>query len=51
MRGLSGAHAEKIDMLDQMMQTYPTSGLMASALLEKAESLLALNRSDEALGV
>lgn len=51
MRGLSGAHAEKIDMLDQMMQSYPTSGLMAPALLEKAESLLALNRSDDALGV
>ncbi|WP_295730309.1 tetratricopeptide repeat protein [uncultured Muribaculum sp.] len=51
MRGITGAHAEKIDILDSMMQRYPTSGLIASALLEKAESLLAVNRPDDALSV
>lgn len=51
MRGITGAHAEKIDMLDDMMQRYPTSGLIASALLEKAESLLAINRPDDAISV
>lgn len=34
-----------------MMSRYPTSGLMPSALLEKAESYVALNRADDAVKV
>ncbi len=51
MHGLTNNHQAKIDMLDQMMRTYPTSGLMPSALLEKAESMLALNHADDAINV
>lgn len=49
MRGLSGNHTAKIEMLDDMMKRYPTSGMMPSALLEKAESYLALNRQGDAV--
>jgi TolA-binding protein len=51
MRGLAGNNTAKIEMLDQMMTSYPSSGLMPSALLEKAESYLALNQSDKAIQV
>lgn len=49
MRGLQRDHNGKIDLLQEMMRRYPRSGLMASALLEKADSHIALNQTGEAL--
>ncbi|MCM1503972.1 MAG: tetratricopeptide repeat protein [Muribaculum sp.] len=51
MRGLNRDHPGKIDLLDRMMAEYPTSGLMPSALLEKAESHVASGNSSEAIRV
>ncbi len=51
MRGLSRDHQGKIDLLDEMMGEYPTSGLMPSALLEKAESHVAIGNPGEAIKV
>ncbi len=49
MRGLQRDHNGKIDMLEEMMRRYPRSGLMASALLEKADSHIALHQTGDAL--
>ena len=51
MRGLNRDHQGKIELLDGMMTEYPTSGLMPSAMLEKAESYVALGNSAEAIKV
>lgn len=51
MKGLTRNHREKIESLDDMMRRYPTSGLLPSALLEKAESYVALNRPGDAVAV
>lgn len=51
MRGLNRDHNGKIDLLDDMMSEYPTSGLMPSALLEKAESHVAMGNPGEATKV
>ncbi|MCM1020632.1 MAG: tetratricopeptide repeat protein [Muribaculum sp.] len=49
MRGLQRDHNGKIDLLNDMMSRYPRSGLMPSALLEKADSQIALNQTENAL--
>lgn len=49
MRGLARQHSDKVDMLNQMMRDYPSSALLPSALLEKAESQLAMGHADDAL--
>lgn len=51
MRGLARDYKGKLEIIDDMMSRYPTSGLMPSALLEKAESYVALNRADDAVKV
>lgn len=38
MKGLQRNYKGKIDILDALLSTYPTSGLLPTALLEKAES-------------
>ncbi|THG46820.1 tetratricopeptide repeat protein [Muribaculum caecicola] len=49
MRGLERDHNGKIGLLDEMMRRYPRSGLMPSALLEKADSQIALRQTAGAL--
>lgn len=49
MKGLGKDHHGKIESLDDMMERYPTSGLLPAALLEKAESYVALNRPGDAV--
>ena len=49
MRGLQRDHNGKIELLDEMMRRYPRSGLMASALLENADSQVSLNQPGSAL--
>ncbi len=49
MKGLTRDHHSKIEALDDMMERYPTSGLLPPALLEKAESYIALNRQGDAI--
>lgn len=51
MKGLVRDHNGKINLLNDMMSEYPTSGLMPSVLLEKAESHLALGNPDEAVRI
>lgn len=41
MKGLLKDHQGKIDTIDQLLATYPSSGLLPQALLEKAESQVA----------
>lgn len=47
--GMRGNHADKIDRLNRLMTDFPTTGLVPSALLEKAESQLAMGRRDAAI--
>lgn len=49
MSGLARDYSGKISLLDKMMMTYPTSGMIAQAMLEKAESQIALDQTDNAL--
>ncbi|MDE5785995.1 MAG: tetratricopeptide repeat protein, partial [Duncaniella sp.] len=51
MTGLLKKHAAKIEMLDRLAAEYPASGLLPAALLEKAESLMATGRREEAVKV
>lgn len=51
MKGLKRNHTQKIVELDHLMARYPSSPLAPAALLEKAQSLVALNRNSEALDV
>lgn len=51
MRGLARDYKGKISIIDQMMDSYPSSGLVPSALLEKAESYVALDKTSEAINV
>lgn len=49
MKGLVRDYNSKIEALDDMMERYPSSSLIPAALLEKAESFVAINRSDDAI--
>ncbi|MCC8072456.1 MAG: tetratricopeptide repeat protein [Bacteroidales bacterium] len=49
MKGLQRRHREKIDDIDRLIATYPSSGLIAAAMLEKAESYAALGEQGQAL--
>lgn len=49
MKGLAKNHHGKIEALDDMIGRYPTSGLLPAAMLEKAESYVALNRPGDAV--
>ncbi len=49
MRGLTRDHKAKLQLIDDMMARSPGSGLLPAALLEKAESYVALNRDAEAI--
>ncbi len=49
MKGLLREHRVKIQTLDEMITRYPGSPLVSSALLEKAESYVALNNQDAAI--
>lgn len=51
MRGLARDYKGKIGIIDQMIEQYPSSGLIPSALLEKAESHIALDHTDEAIDI
>ncbi|MBD5253293.1 MAG: tetratricopeptide repeat protein [Barnesiella sp.] len=51
MTGLLKKHAAKIELLDRLAAEYPTSGLLPAALLEKAESMMATGRRDDAVTV
>lgn len=48
-KGLRGDHNGKIAALDDLMERFPSTGLVPSALLEKAESQLALGRRADAV--
>lgn len=48
MKGLVKNHRGKIESLDDMMERYPSSGLVPAAMLEKAESYVSLNRPGDA---
>jgi TolA-binding protein len=49
MSGLKRDYTGKLNQIDNMMTSYPTSGLIPQAMLEKAESYVALNRYDDAI--
>lgn len=49
MKGLARDYIDKIKALDDMMERYPSSSLIPAALLEKAESYVALNHNDDAV--
>lgn len=49
MMGLSKDHKGKINTLDEVIARFPTSGLLSSALLAKAESHVALGNTQEAI--
>ncbi|MCM1518872.1 MAG: tetratricopeptide repeat protein [Pseudoflavonifractor sp.] len=51
MRGFSRDYKGKLAGLDEMMSRYPSSALVPSAMLEKAETLSALNDSRGAIDV
>lgn len=48
-KGLRGDHNGKIAAIDDLMTRFPDTGLVPSALLEKAESQLALGRRADAV--
>lgn len=48
-KGLRGDHNSKINTLNDLMSRFPDTGLVPSALLEKAESQLALGRRNDAI--
>ncbi|MCM1520121.1 MAG: tetratricopeptide repeat protein [Lachnoclostridium sp.] len=49
MKGLLKDHKGKIQLIDNLMDEYPSSGLLPSAMLEKAESLMALSHTSDAV--
>lgn len=49
MKGLQKDHNGKIAAIDDLVDRFPSSGLIPSALLEKAESQSALGNSDRAI--
>ncbi len=49
MKGLQKDHKGKIESIDALTERYPSSGLIPSAMLEKAESQSALGQTDKAL--
>lgn len=49
MMGLSKNHKGKINTLDEVIARFPTSGLLSSALLAKAESYVALGNTGDAI--
>ncbi len=49
MMGLSKNHKGKISTLDEVIARFPTSGLLSSALLAKAESHVALGNTGDAI--
>ncbi len=51
MTGLLKNHGDKVKLLDRLAAEYPTSGLLPAAMLEKAESLMAMGRRDDAVKV
>lgn len=49
MRGLTRDYRGKIELLDELVAKYPTTGMHPSVLLEKAESYIALGRPGDAV--
>ncbi len=49
MQGLRKDHASKIANIDRLMEEFPSSGLIPSAMLEKAESQAASGHTDQAV--
>ncbi len=49
MKGLLKNHSGKVALLDRLADEYPSSGLLPSALLGKAESQMAMGKSPEAI--
>ena len=49
MSGLKRDYTSKVSQIDNMITSYPTSGLIPQALLEKAESYVELNQYDNAI--
>lgn len=49
MMGLSKNHKGKINTLDEVISRFPTSGLVPSAMLAKAESYVALGNTGDAI--
>lgn len=49
MKGLRKDHAGKIESINKLVNDFPASGLIPSALLEKAESQSALGATDKAI--
>lgn len=49
MKGLARDHNGKIDVLNEVITEYPTSGLVPLALLQKAESQLEIGEEDDAI--
>lgn len=49
MKGLTKDHAGKIEDIDRLTERFPSSGLIPSALLEKAESQSAIGQTDKAV--
>lgn len=49
MKGLRKDHQGKIESIDRLISRFPSSGLLPSALLEKAESQSALGQTDKAI--
>lgn len=49
MKGLRKDHKGKISDIDMLIERFPSSGLIPSALLEKAESQVALGQTDRAV--
>ncbi len=49
MKGLLRDHARKIELLDKMIENFPSSGLVPGALLEKAESQAATGNTQGAI--
>lgn len=49
MNGFQGNHATEIALLDDLIDRFPSSGLVPAALLAKAEGYLAMNRPDDAI--
>ncbi len=49
MKGLDKNHKGKINTLDEVIETFPSSGLIPSAMLAKAESYIVLDDTDSAI--
>ena len=49
MKGLQKDYAGKISLIDRLMATFPSSGLIPTAMLEKAESQSATGQTQEAI--